>query len=177
MPISETLFGKSGQFQQAQRFTPEQQQAFSQLLSQALSGLGSLQQQPLGQFDFGPIEQAEKSRFAQETIPGVAEQFTGTGGALSSPAFASQLGAAGATLGERLAALRSGSQLQQQQLGLQQRGLQHGLLQNLLNIGLTPQFEQTYLPGTTGLLGPLLGGLSGGLGQLGAAGLTNLFGR
>lgn len=122
------LTGYGAQTQQLPRFTPEQQSALNQLL-----------QQGLGNADFGGIEKRELNRFNTETIPGLAERFTalGGGGSQRSSAFQGALGSAGAQLGERLGALRS----------------QHGLQQ--LGLGLTPSFENIYIPGREGAAGPI----------------------
>lgn len=164
--LSGSLSGTQGKFQQVPRFQPQQQQAINQLLQTGLGGLGSLQS-----LDFAPIEQYSRNQFMQQTVPGLAERFTslGSGSSLSSPAFASQLGQAGSGLESSLAALRS-------QFGLQSRALDQNMLQSLLQLGLTPQFEQTYLPGTPGLLGPILGGLGQGIGSFGSYGLARLLG-
>jgi hypothetical protein len=144
MAFLPSLFGSSGKVNQLQRFNPQQQQAMSKLLSSGLAGLQNLQQ-----FNFEPIAQQARSQFQQQTIPSIAERFTSLGNnALSSPAFASQLGAAGAGLEESLAALQA-------EYGLQQQGMQQDLLKNLLNFGLAPQTESFYKPGNSGLFGGL----------------------
>lgn len=108
--------GQPAQTQQLQNFTPQQQNALNALLSQ-------------GQQNFNPeaISNQARKQFNQQTVPSLAERFTSLGNnSLSSPAFASQLGQAGAGLEENLAGLRSN-------MGLQQ-----------LQLGLTPQFENLY---------------------------------
>ena len=110
-----SLFGKSGEqpgrVEKVQRFNQQQQGALNNLLSDSLRGINNLQQKP---FDFAPIEAQARQGFNQQTVPSIAERFTsmGSGGALSSPAFASQLGQAGSGLETQLAALKS-------QVGLQ----------------------------------------------------------
>ena len=125
-------------------YTPQQQQAFNSVLQQALSGLGK------NQFDFAPIEAQARRGFAEQTIPGIAERFSKLG-AQKSSAFGQQLGAAGAGLESDLAALRSNYGLQQQQQ-----------LYNLLGIGLQPQFESLYRPGSEGFGQSLLRDLLSG---------------
>lgn len=120
---------KRGRFQQQPLYNPQQQAAFSQLLSQGLSNS-----------DFNPIEQRARSQFNQQTIPSLAERFTSMGGGQRSSAFQGALGAAGAGLEEGLAALRS----------------QHGLQQ--LGMGLTPQFENIYFPSQPGFFEGLSSG-------------------
>ena len=148
-------------------YTPQQQAAFNQVLQQALGGLGK------NQFDFAPIESQARRGFSEQTIPGIAERFSRLG-AQKSSAFGQQLGAAGAGLESDLAAMK-------QQYGLKQQQM----LQNLLGIGLKPQFESLYRPGSEGFgrsaLQSLLGQLATGenvAGAFGAAkGLFNRPGR
>jgi len=111
------LLGNKESIQQAQRFTPQQQQVMQQLLSQGQQNT-----------NFQPIEQQEISRFNTQTIPGLAERFTAMGGGQRSSGFQDALGRASAGLGEGLAALRS-------QYGMQQLGM-----------GLQPQFENIFRP-------------------------------
>jgi len=129
--------GSPAQTMQFPRFNPQQQDAFSQLLQNALQGLSQTRS------DFGPIEQRARSQFQQQTVPSLAERFTsmGSGASLGSPAFTSQLGQAGAGLEEGLAAQRGQYGLQQQQM-----------LMSLLGLGLTPQFESAYQPRQAGFL-------------------------
>lgn len=158
--LSNALFGTNPQFQQVQRFQPQQTAAFNQILQQALTGL---QPGNYGQ-NFAPIASQARQQFYGSTIPSLAERFTSFGGRHSS-GFQQALGQAGATLESNLAA-------QQAQFG--QNDIRNLLA--MLNIGLTPQFEQAYLPGTTGLIGGLFGNLGTGLGQLGGYGLSRLLG-
>lgn len=120
--------GQKGGIQQAQRFNPQQQNALALLLGQGSQGL----QNPYA--GFAPIAQQARSGFAQQTIPSLAERFTSMGNnALSSPAFASQLGQAGAGLEEALAALQAQYGMKNQQNAL-----------SLLALGLSPSFENYY---------------------------------
>lgn len=148
------LTGYNATNQQVPRFTPDQQQALARALQQALGGLQA------NKFDFGPIEQQARTSFQQRTIPTLAERFTAMGGQQSS-AFNNALGQAGAGLEESLAALRS-------QYGLKQQAL----LQNLLGMGLAPQFENMYSPATSGFLG----GIAPAVGQGTGLGLLSLLG-
>ena len=144
-----------------------------QALQQALSGL----QNPTAGFQ--PQADLARQQFQQNTIPTLAERFSGLGsGSQRSSAFAGELGQAGAGLESQLAALGS-------QYGLQQQGL----LQNLLGLGLTPQKEHFYKPGEEGALsrglgiaanfgGQALGGYLGGGGSIGniLSSIRGLFG-
>lgn len=121
--------GKEGGVQQAQNFTPEQQNILKMLLSQGQQGL----QNPYSGFE--GIENYANKQFSQNVIPSIAERFTSLGNnSISSPAFASQLGAAGSDLSGLLGLLRTqyGQQNQQNALGQ-------------LALGLSPQFENYYM--------------------------------
>lgn len=131
------LIGTPSRSEQVQRFTPQQKSALNQILGQATQGL---QPQNFGA-GFEPIAQQARKQFHEQTVPTIAERFASMGSnAPSSPSFISQLGQAGAGLDQALAA-------QKAQFGLQQQGL----LQNLLGMGLTPQFENLYHPAQPGL--------------------------
>lgn len=150
-----------------------------QLLMSILGGLGK----PV---DIGPIAQQARTQFQQQTVPTLAERFTSMGGGLpTSPAFASQLGAAGAGLEESLASLGV-----QQQMG--QQDLQSRLLSGLLGTALQPQsfmYAEPQAQKSPGFGQQLMQGLGGGLGMLGAGFgqtlpfalggglLSNLFGK
>lgn len=144
--------GGQGKFKQTpNKYTPEQQNILNLLL-----GVGSdAFRDPYA--SFGPIEQQAREGFHQNTIPTLSERFTSMGGhgtaALSSPAFASQLGQAGVGLETQLAALRS-------QYGMDTRNQALQLLQ----LGLSPQTEMYYRPGSQGA-GPQL--LASGLNMAG----------
>lgn len=140
--ISRFLFGSGARQEQIQKFGPEQQQAFSQMLQQALLGM----QDPTQGFE--PIAQQARSQFQSQTVPTLAERFTSMGqGAQRSSAFQGALGEAGVGLEEGLAG-------QQAQFGLQ-RG---GQLQQLLGMGLTPQFDTYRQAPRQGFLGSAASG-------------------
>lgn len=141
------FLGTPARTEQVQNFTQPQQNAFSQILQQALSGL----QNP--QSGFEPIANQARSQFQRKTIPSIMERFSGMDAQRSS-AFGQDLGEAGSQLEEALAALSS-------QYGLQQQGL----LQNLLGTGLTPQFDTIMHQRAPGFLESLGSGLSGAVGQ------------
>ena len=136
--ISEAFGGKAAETKQSPLFNPQQQQAFSSILQQALGGLGQ------NKFDFAPIERHARTQFQEQTIPSLAERFTSMGGSdtrLGSGAFGQALSSAGAGLEQGLVAQHAGYNLQQQQL-----------LQGLLGLGMTPQFETAYRPRERGFL-------------------------
>jgi hypothetical protein len=117
---------------------------------------------------FGPIAEQANQNFYQNVVPTLSERFTSMGGrgsaALSSPAFASQLGAAGAQHSTGLAALQAQYGQNQQQIG-----------QGLLNFGQQPQFENTYMGGGDTAASGMFGGLSSGLGGAANSGFQGYF--
>lgn len=162
-------------------FSPQQTGVMNQLLPFASGGLqnllggGNAQQPTSTSVGFEPFAQQARQQFQQQTIPGIAERFTGMGaGAQQSSAFPQILGQAGAGLESSLAALGAQHGLQQQQFGLQERGLQQqqrgmdiNALMELLQTGLTPQSQTQIIPAQRGEL-------SKGAGQLGSLLLTLL---
>lgn len=187
-----TLFSRSGQARQSgsrqssglgmgftpvsqsggytSKFAPFQMSALQQLLGQGLGGLQQLQQP----FDFGPIEQQARQGFSQQTVPELAERFTGLGaGSQGSSAFAQLLGRSGADLESSLAALRS-------QYGLQDLGRRQNLATNQLQFGLQSPYGD-YIQRTPGfwenLATPLLSGAASAGTAYGINALQNLGGR
>jgi len=137
--IGEFFLGNRGGFSQVPKYNQQQSDAYSQLL-----------QQSLGMLNPQAIEQQATNRFNQQTVPGLAERFTSMGqGRASSPAFASQLGQAGAGMNVDLQALLS-------QLGTQ-----------LLPYGLKEQYETNYQKGSPGLLENIFSSLLENAGLLG----------
>lgn len=160
MAFLDFLLGKGEKTEQFQNFTPSQQSAFQDLLAGGQSGLPGgfdFLQSILGQSPeaMSQFEAPTRRAFQEQTLPSIAERFTGMG-AQKSSAFGQQLGQAGQRLEESLAAQRG----QRSFDALNQ-------LQNLLGTGLTQQFENVFRPATTGLLGGLLEGAGQGVGQAG----------
>jgi len=165
---------------QMPRFSPQQQDLQSQMLSQ----LGPLMQQLLQpqqqiDFDFAPIAQQARTQFREETIPGLAERFTSMGGGAGgqrSSAFQGALGKAGAGLEQGLAGMQSQydyqSALQDRQM---QQQRQMGLLSSLMGGGMQSPFENLYVqrqPSQPGFLQNMaLGGAQAGMKALGNLGL------
>lgn len=170
---------RKSRVQQLPKFTPQQQELQSTLLSQIAPLLQQMQQKKETVFDFDPIAKQARTQFSQETIPGLAERFTGMGeGAQGSSAFQSELGKAGAGLEESLASMQSQIGLQK---GLKERELeqsqQQNVLRSLLGGGMAPSFENIYTPRSPGFLeqGLMsfisnLGGGGGGGGSGGGSG-------
>lgn len=160
MAFLDFLFGKGEKTDQFQRFTPEQQS----LQNQLIGGTGAQLPQA---FDYlsqilsnnpdliSKFEAPTRRAFQEETLPSIAERFTGMG-AQKSSAFGQQLGKAGERLEEGLSAQRA---------GLQGQALSQ--LQGLLGGAMTPSFENVLRPGTQGLFGGLAQGAGQGLGQAG----------
>ena len=134
--------GSQGQFKQNPTGTPQQRNAMNLLLQQ---GSQQLQNPYQG---FAPLAQQARTQFQNQTVPSLAERFSSLGNnSTSSPAFASQLGQAGAGLEEMLAALQAQYGLQNQQSALQ-----------LLSLGLSPAFENYYQQSQPGFGENLLSG-------------------
>lgn len=152
-------------------FAPQQQQAFSQLLSM-LNGLGGQGTQYWQELLSGSPEAFERfeapyrRQFNEQIVPGIAERFAGVGG-LSSSGFQQALGRASTDLSERLASLREG--MRSQVPGQAMSGLQ-----NLLGMN-TQAFLPKQMPFWQNLLLGLSGGVGQGLGSLGSFGLGKFF--
>lgn len=139
MAFSDFFLGTPARVEQIPQYSQMQQKGFNQLLQSSLSGL----QNPYAGFE--PIAQQAQKRFHEQIVPTLAERFSSYGDmSSSSPAFASQLGQAGAGLSENLAALQS-------QYGMLNR---QGLL-GQAQMGFTPQFQNLSMEGEQGFLGPL----------------------
>lgn len=152
--IKDYLFGTSPQVAQYSNYTPFQQSGF-----QGLQNAGQhLLNDPYAGFE--PLQQQMLDYFNQQIVPSIAEQFTSRGGgALSSPAFAQQLAAGGRGLA---------SQLLQHKLNYGQQNREFGLRQ--LQAGLSPHYEQSFVPGQEGFFNSLAGkAIPTGLNVLGAS--------
>ena len=126
--------GQPSGFEQVSQFSPEQQNIFGQLGQQGQQQF----QNPYQGFD--PIRQRAMTEFKGQQLPSLYERLNAFGeNRASSPAFTSQGALAETDLAERLAALQSQYGLQSQQQALQ-----------LLQMGLTPQFQNYYQEGTPG---------------------------
>lgn len=119
---------------QLSRLSPEQQALQSQAGQMAIQGLQDPYQ------GFAPIAEQARTNFATQTVPSLAERFTGFGqGGQRSSDFMGAVAGAGSELEQGLAA-------QQSQYGLQNRGL----LQQLLGLGMQPTMENIYQPESMG---------------------------
>jgi len=134
--IGRMFTGRKPKMEQVKRFTPQQEGALNQLLSQGMKDV-----------DPAALEQRYRHQFERDTVPDLAERFTSMGGGQRSSAFEESLRRGGLELGEQLAGMRM-------QSGMQKLGM-----------GLQPQFDNVMTPGSPGLLGGLMGGMSGMLGM------------
>lgn len=168
--ISSRSKPKEAKVRQIPRFSPQQSGFQNQILSMlgpaSGAGLSNLTQLLSGDPEaFKAFEAPFQRQFKEQTIPYLAERFSGLGaGAQSSSAFQQALGQAGSGLSENLASLRG--------------GLQQNALSQLLGfgqLGMEPQFEsvlQNRSPGFGSTFGPALGEMGG---NLFSSGLSNLF--
>jgi len=163
--LSNFLFGRKGKIQQVPTVTPEQKGILDQLLGGMSGPLGSGLQNLQNILGGGPeafqaFEAPARTAFQQQTIPQIAERFSGLGAQRSS-AFGQTLGQAGANLEQNLAAQRA---------GLPSQALSQ--LQGLLGTGMTPQFGMQQVPGSSGALQGLMQMLGQGFGAVGQTALT-----
>jgi len=159
------LSGTKGKFQQKSLLGPEQQGLYGQLLAASQgAGAGGAFGQSADYFrdllsddskTFQAMQAPEMRQFHEEIVPDLAEQFAGMGsGGLSSSGFRNAAVNAGASLSERLGAIRA--QLRQQgAAGLANLGQQ----------GLGQFNENIYRPRTPGFLESVAPGLGQGLGM------------
>jgi hypothetical protein len=147
-------------------FSPEQMQQQQQLGRFAQGQLPGLFGPPQGMAQSGAQEAQALRDFREQTIPGIAEQFTGpaTPGQRSS-AFRQSLGRAGAGLEERLALIREDRDRFNLQRLDQRAALQANLLPSLLGFGQRQQFDQQLIPRDPGLMAAAAPGLAQGVGQ------------
>lgn len=135
------LFGSPGGVEQYSTVTPDQQNILKFLQQLGIQGL----EDPYA--GFAPIAQQAQNDFYQNTVPSLAERFASLGSnSLSSPAFASQLGQAGAGLQQDLSAMQAGYGQQNVQQILQ-----------MLQLALQPQSENVYKPRESGLIQGIIG--------------------
>ena len=148
------------------QFTPQQIQQQNQLGQFAQGRLGSLFGPPEGMAQSGAQEAVSLRDFREETIPAIAERFSGPGSAgQRSSAFRQALGQAGAGLEERLALIREDRDRFNLQRLDQRAQLQASLLPQLLGFGQRQQFDTQLIPKDPGLARAAAPGLAQGVGQ------------
>lgn len=86
--------------------------------------------------EFEPIAQQELRRYKEETLPHIAEQYFGNNPDSFGSAYPSALGKSAASLGERLAGMKSQYEAQRE----------HGYMQGALQ----PAFGNVFIPGVNG---------------------------
>lgn len=141
---------------QIQNYTPAQQAWMNQSGNMAMEGLNN----PYAGFD--PIANQARSSFYSDTMPSIMQRFANIGNTRSSGLNAALAGA-GQNLEGDLAAQRAS-------YGLNNRNS----LMQLLQLGLTPQFENIYKPESPGMMQMLGSSLMGqGLGAMGQYGMAH----
>ena len=153
------LIGTPAHQIQSTDYSPNQQMGHEFLLQQGANALND----PYA--GFGPLQDYLYKQFNEQTVPDIAERFTGIGGGrTSSPDFIKQLGGASQGLTGMLAAQKAQFGQQNRQFGLQ-----------ALNQGLQPYQQNTYVPRQPGLPENLINYAAQGLGMVGGNALVNRF--
>jgi len=139
------------------RFSPEGMSALDQMIQRSLGGMDKL---PSAEFD--PIRKATESNFYQNTVPGIAERFTGAGaGGQRSSAFEQSLSGAGAGLQERLAAMQQG-------FNMQNRGQDQNYLMNMMRTGLQQPYDTNFIEPQQSMWGQAANSAAQGIGSIGS---------
>lgn len=154
------LFGEKSKTKTKPIYNPQQEDLLNQIMAAMQPGLGSgfqNLQNILGgdQESMDAFQAPARRAFEQQTLPTIAERFTGTFGTGSqrSSAFGQSLGQAGRELEENLAAQRA--------------NLQSGALSQLMGFmpqALAPRQYQYNTPGSSGIIQELLSALAQGAG-------------
>lgn len=121
------------------RLDPNQMALQQQIGQQAQGGLANLQ---ANKPSFDPIRQQAEYRLQNQTLPGIAERFSGLGAGNSSY-YANALAGAQGQLASDLAA-------QEAQFNLANRGQEAGILNSLSSMALAPNQEFYYEPEKAG---------------------------
>lgn len=168
--VNSFMFGEKPHVEQLANFSPQQNQAQSQILNllNQSSGQGGAANnaqnyfanmlQP-GQEAFNNFSQPYMQQFQEQILPGIAERFAGAG-ALSSSGFGQALGGAASGLQSNLAQLFSQLQMQSAQGANSQFG-------QLGQFGFASPFTNYENPGHQGFAAQLIAALmKGGMGGL-----------
>lgn len=142
---------KPEQFTQQPRFNPQTLEMQNKLRDFAGNKLMG------NQFDFAPIEAQARKGFQTQTVPSIMQRFASNEN-LGGSGLTSALGGASKDLEMGLAALK-------EQYGLQQQSI----LQNLLGMGMAPQYENIFRPEKPSDLQTMLAQLGQLGGQIGGA--------
>lgn len=127
--------GKDPAMASMDRFTSGQTGAMNKMLEMAVS------QMDPSRMSFDPIRQRLMSQYQQQILPSIAERFTGMGDGQGSSAFLGELTSGTNDFMERMGALES-----QYNMQMLPQYLRMG------ELGLTPQQEYMYMPGSKGML-------------------------
>jgi len=161
--------GTPAKTEQLPTMSPQQQQMFEGLLSMVQGQQGNVSKYMNDLFSDDPqalqrMFAPAQREFQEQTIPGIAEQFSGMGsGAQSSSAFGQTLGAAGASLSEKLASMREG--LRSQGMSSFQNMMQQGLSKEPFAYQQTPRqpgFLESVIGPALGATGSAAGSYFGG---------------
>ena len=182
--IGEFFLGKGSQEKTRQIYNPQQEQLLNQILSSLsgpmASGMQNVQNILGGdQSTFDAFQRPARRGFEQQTLPSIAERFTGSFGEGSdqSSAFGQAMGTAGREMEEDLFSQRIGMQ-----------GDAFNQLMQLFGQGMVPQQQQYTTNRQPGFLesfgvplaqgaGMAFGGGIPGLAEKGIGGLASLFKR
>ena len=159
MSLKTFMMGTPGSFKKIDKFdelcSGSMDQMLQSALPQLLSSLGN-------QGGFAPIAEQARSRFFGDTVPTLAERFSGLGsGGQRSSGFQESLASGAGQMNTDLAAMES-------QYG-QQRNQQ---LMQMLGMGLTPQQEIGYFGQQPGFMHGMAPGIGEGLAKAGMNYLT-----
>lgn len=165
--IMDFFLGEGQKTQTKPIYNPQQESLLNQILGSLLSPLGSgVQnlQNILGgdQASLDAFQRPARRDFEQQTLPTIAERFTGQFGEGSqrSSAFGQSLGTAGRELEENLSS---------QRIGMQGNALSQ--LMQLLGPATSPRQYEYTTPGSPGALQELLSSIAGGAGGAIGAGI------
>ena len=129
------MMGKKPSIVSVDRFTSRETGAMNKMLEMAVS------QMDPSRMSFDPIRQRLMSQYQQQILPSIAERFTGMGDGQGSSAFLGELTSGTNDFMERMGALES-----QYNMQMLPQYLRMG------ELGLTPQQEHMYIPGSKGML-------------------------
>lgn len=127
--------GKDPAMASMDRFTSGQSGAMNRMLETAMT------QMDPSRMSFDPIRQRLMSQYQQQILPSIAERFTGMGSGQGSSAFLGTLREGTNDFMERLGSLESQYNMQMFPQYLQ-----------MAQMGLMPQQEHMYMPGSKGML-------------------------
>ena len=120
------------------------------------------------------LEQPYRTQFEQETVPGIAEQFSANDAQRSS-AFGQAMGRASSDLEGNIAGARQNAMMSAADQALNYSQAPANMYSNIVNQGLTGPQPHGYkvLGGQPGFFSGAAGGVGGAIGQWGGQGLSN----